>query len=173
MANVSESMLRMLQMLRSLALSTWTDVFVDKRRFDDSGSESFFSSTPFLSTLSLTLGLNLSTDLFLSRCVSSRNRISFLIGGTGSSSTSSSATSTPTSSASSTISSSSSAWRWGCFKIICLGFRLTKRDGYFWVNFDYFWSERCGAVMKFELSPKPSRHKQVLTIKARGVVISF
>ena len=47
---------------------------------------------------------------------------------------------------------------------VCQVFILTKRDDYFWVDFDHFWRapflEAAGAVAKIGLSLKPNHHVQ-------------
>ena len=55
---------------------------------------------------------------------------------------------------------------------VCHGFRLTKRDDYFWVTFDHFWSkhhffEAAGALVEISSSLQSSNHNQVKLAQIR------
>ena len=52
---------------------------------------------------------------------------------------------------------------------VCQGFRLTKQDDYFWVNFDHIWSKReaAGAVVKISSSLQTPNFNQVKLVQIR------
>jgi len=66
----------------------------------------------------------------------------------------------------------------GSFNRVCHGFRLTKCDDWFWVDFDHFWSncqffEAAGSAVKIGSSLKPNQHMQIYLFRTCETLSTF